>query len=147
MTKHTELSNLEKAVLNASNFVKEEFDLELQKSKLKQYTPKQWDEFCEVNSFDNRADGLYIPKSFTAYTKKETAFNTSDAFHELFGHGLFCEYSKIGQELVSLEQEGGNSKKYLFDINNTKQIGLTKQNIDDYEGFADRKSTRLNSSH
>ena len=57
-------------ILNqASEFIKSEFNLELQKSKLKIYSSDDWGIFCKTNNFNEKAEGLYIPKSFSAYVK------------------------------------------------------------------------------
>ena len=127
---------LENRLNDASLFIKEEFGLEISESQLKHYSKEQWKEFCNANGFEKKCDGVYIPKSLIAYVNESSKFIVSDSFHEYFGHGLFCEHSIIGQELVKSEQKGEDSYKYLFDINTIITSGLTRRNIDNYEGFA-----------
>jgi hypothetical protein len=59
-------------ILNeASNLIKNEFNLKIKKSKLKVYSTEEWNIFCEKNNFDMKSYGMYIPKSYTAYVKKD----------------------------------------------------------------------------
>ena len=40
---------------------------------------------------------------------------TSNIFHELYGHGLFCEHSKIGKNLTEIIRNTGDGKSFMFD--------------------------------
>ncbi|MBU3941708.1 MAG: nucleotidyltransferase domain-containing protein [Nanoarchaeota archaeon] len=130
-----DLNNL---LSESSKFIKLEFNLQLEKSQLKSYSPKHWKEFCQVNIFDVKSNGFYIPKSYSAYVRTDSSSLVSDAFHELFGHGLFCEHSQIGKQLVDIIQNKGDEKSFLFDEVNPQEqsLGLCKNNIQNYEGFA-----------
>ena len=132
------MSRLDLLLEEASSFVKSEFNLELQQSQLKIYSSDSWQEFCTVNGFDVNSEGLYVPSSYSAYVRTDSPFFISDVFHELFGHGLFVEYSKIGKKLVEIIQQGEDEKPFLFDeIDPKKQpLGLCRTNISNYEGFA-----------
>lgn len=121
--------DINELLYDANDFVKSEFGLDLSKSVLKYYSTSDWDNFCDLNGFDKTASGLYVPKSYTAYVKP-SSFIESNVFHEFYGHGLFCEYSILGKEVVKSE-----SKDFLYSKTNP-YFGLTNMNILDYEGFA-----------
>ena len=122
----------------ASSFISSEFNLQLQQSQFKPYSPKNWQKFCQANSFDADSSGLYVPQPYSAYVNIESPFLASNIFHELFGHGLFCEHSLIGQRLVENAQKGNDTNSFLYDEINPhiQPLGLAKQNIGNYEGFA-----------
>ena len=122
----------------ASGFINKEFNAGIEISKLKPYSPKDWQEFCNVNGFNPKTEGLYIPESYSAYVDTGSPVLISNIFHELFGHGLFCEHSKIGKELVEKAKNGEDVNSYLYDDVDSKNqpFGLAKQNIGNYEGFA-----------
>ncbi len=130
--------SLDSLLLDASSFVKSEFNLQLHQSQFKPYSPENWREFCEVNGFDANSEGLYVPVSYSAYVRIDSPVFVSNVFHEFFGHGLFCEHSQIGKRLVNIIQNGENEKSFLYDeINPQEQLlGLCKTNISNYEGFA-----------
>jgi len=123
------MSNLTNLINDANAFVGSEFNLDLSKSSLKYYSASQWDKFCNLNDFDRNNSGLYVPKSYSAYVRPSLTL-VSDVFHELYGHGLFCEHSILGKELVN----NADSKDFLYSKNSS--FGLTNMNILDYEGFA-----------
>lgn len=129
---------LDSLLQDASAFLEEEFGLEIEESELKLYSAENWSRFCEVNDFDAESEGIYVPKSHTAYAKADSDVLLSNIFHEYFGHGLFCEHSSIGKTLVEIEQEGGDGWEYLHEeINPTAQpLGICQRNIGNYEGFA-----------
>ncbi len=122
----------------ASNFVAKEFSLTLQKSKLQIYDTKVWNTFCIINGFNKESSGLYVPENFTAYAHHQTKHLIPTTFHELYGHGLFCEHSTIGKELVYIETNKENSRQYLNKKLNKKNysFGICTTKMDIYEGFA-----------
>ncbi len=132
------MSTLDYLLLDISSFVKTEFNLELQKSQLKMYSRENWQQFCQVNGFEQQAGGIYVPQSFSAYVNAESSFLMPNIFHELYGHGLFIEHSQLGKELVKIVQNVGDGNNYLHDKIDPliKPLGLCRQNIGNYEGFA-----------
>ena len=132
------LNNLGLIIKEASNFISSEFNLKIQKSKLKVYSNEDWKKFCQVNGFEVNGGGLYVPQSYIAYVNECNPVLVSNIFHELFSHGLFCEHSQIGKKLVDLIQEDKNSKGFLCDDIDSRiqPLGLTNKNIENYEGFA-----------
>ncbi|MCX6710550.1 MAG: hypothetical protein NTZ02_00490, partial [Candidatus Woesearchaeota archaeon] len=131
-------ATLDSLLSDASSFVKSEFNLELQKSQLKIYSQANWREFCSTNGFDVNSEGLYVPTSYSAYLQNESPVVISNTFHELYGHGLFCEHSQIGKKLVKIIQSPSNEKGFLYEEINPKKsyAGFCKTNIGNYEGFA-----------
>ncbi|MEM2121049.1 MAG: nucleotidyltransferase domain-containing protein [Candidatus Woesearchaeota archaeon] len=122
---------------DASSFIQSEFNLRLQKSKLKIYDTNNWQEFCSINGFNVNSEGLYVPISYSAYVKIDSPVFISNVFHEFYGHGLFCEHSKIGQKLVDILIKGKDEKPFFGEVNTTEQLfGIAKSSIDNYEGFA-----------
>lgn len=130
--------NLDKLVLQATEYISSEFSISLEKTQLKSYSNEQWEKFCDLNYFNKYSEGIYIPESYTAYINTKSEVLESNIFHELYGHGLFVEHSNIGKQLMNIIQNKGDEKKYLFDeINPQEQFfGLAKHNIQNYEGFA-----------
>ena len=131
-------TTLDSLLQDASAFIEEEFGLGVDESGLKLYSAENWSHFCEANGFDAGSEGIYVPKSHTAYAKTDSDVLLSNIFHEYFGHGLFCEYSSIGKTLVEIEQKGGDAHSYLYgEINQvTQPLGLMRRNLGNYEGFA-----------
>jgi predicted nucleotidyltransferase len=121
----------------------------VEETKLKELNKKQWNSFCEDYSLDNNSSGIYLPRNQTAIMPLG---NKLSLFHEYFGHGLFCEKSLIGVELVSLEkrllkEEREYFKNKIFGLkeinefregNKTFQLlkKLQGENLSLYEGFA-----------
>lgn len=132
------MSILDSLLLDASSFVVSEFGFDIENSKLKPYSPEQWQEFCHRNGFVADSDGLYVPASYSAYVRTDCPALICSIFHELYGHGLFVEHSAIGKKLVDIIQVKGDEKSFMFDeVDPRKQFfGLCKRNVCNYEGFA-----------
>jgi len=130
------LKSLEETVKEARKFTREELGIDIDKSILTVYDDKEWEKFCDINGFESKSYGLYIPKAYKAYVR-ETPTAVPDTLHELLGHGLFCEHSTIGKEIVNIERSGGDSKKYFGSSRSEENpFGICDKRIDDYEGFA-----------
>ncbi|NMB66471.1 nucleotidyltransferase domain-containing protein [Candidatus Woesearchaeota archaeon] len=129
---------LDSILLDASSFVSSEFGFDVEQSKLKPYSPENWQEFCQTNNFDINSSGIYVPASYSAYVRTDSLFLTSNIFHEFYGHGLFVEHSQIGKRLTEIIQNNGDEKSFMFDeISPQEQtFGIAKHNIHNYEGFA-----------
>ena len=132
------MTSLNFLLQDASSFVTSEFGFDIEQSKLKSYSPENWQEFCQVNDFNMNSSGIYVPVSYSAYVRIDSPFLTSNIFHELYGHGLFVEHSQIGKKLTEIIQNNGDEKSFMFnEINPRDQtFGIAKQNIGNYEGFA-----------
>lgn len=134
---------LDSLLANASDFISSEFSLQIQESQLKIYSPENWEKFYKANKnsilgFQEGDEGLYVPLSYSAYVRSDSPVLVSNIFHELHGHGLFCEHSGIGRELVEIAANKKETGKFLYGKVDSKEqlFGLTKQNIDNYEGFS-----------
>lgn len=135
--------SLDSILSEASNFISSEFHLEVQKSKLKIYSAEDWKRFYEKNrgkveNFQLENEGLYTPKNYSAYVLYDSPFLVCNVFHEFFGHGLFCEHSQIGKNLVGIVEENKRYDTFLYgkiDPHN-QPLGFTCYNITNYEGFA-----------
>ncbi len=132
------MHSLDSLLQDASSFINSEFNLQLRKSQLKPYSFENWQEFCQINGFDVNSEGLYVPVSYSAYVRTDSNVLVSNLFHELYGHGLFCEHSQIGKRLIEIIQNSGDEKGFMFDEVNLQEqpLGLAKYNIHNYEGFA-----------
>jgi len=130
--------SLDSLLTEASSFISAEFNLRIQQSKLKPYSSENWKKFCQANGFEESAGGLYVPQSYSAYVNAESPFLVPTVFHELYGHGLFCEQSQLGMKLVEITQKGDNGANFFYDEINPQiqPLGLCNQNIGNYEGFA-----------
>src|SRR5687767_6575571 len=96
-------NSTDERIRHASTFVFHEFNLRIQQSQIRLYSPTQWETFCRVNRFNAAAEGLYVPSSHKAYVRTRTPLLHSNIFHEYFGHGLFCEHSVIGKEITKAQ--------------------------------------------
>lgn len=132
------MQSIDSLLLEASSFVQSEFNLQLEQSQLKPYSQENWQQFCQVNAFEQSAGGLFIPQSLSAYVNAESSFLIPNVFHEYFGHGLFCEHSQLGKKLVKIVQNNGDENNFLqgYIDPQIQPLGLCKQNIGNYEGFA-----------
>ncbi len=134
---------LEPIINEASNFISCEFNLKVEKSQYRIYSEEEWLEFCHINkdtlfNLKKEHPGLYVPQSYKAYLREDSPTLITNLFHELFGHGLFCEHSKIGKGLVDILQRNQDPSQFLYEETNShiQPLGLTKHNIYNYEGFA-----------
>ena len=123
---------LDSILEDASDYVESEFKLNLEKSELKIYSPENWRLFCEANHFQEEASGLYVPDSYSAYVKSDNSFLVQNIFHELYGHGLFCEHSDIGKKYVSSDDK----KSFLYNLLKEPRYGFFDRNVHNYEAFA-----------
>lgn len=132
------MNSLDFLLSEASSFVQSEFHLEVKKSKLKPYSPKNWNKFCQVNKLNGSSEGVYIPTSYSAYVRTDSPVLKSNIFHELYGHGLFIEHSHITKKLIDIIQSKGDENLFMDTTVNSKEqpYGLCKTNRGNYEGFA-----------
>ena len=106
------MSGLIDILKEASDYVFSEFGLRLEKSRVKIYSKEDWDKFIDVNGFVADAEGVYMPQAYYAYARKDSPALTSNVFHELFGHGLFCEHSQLGRTLVDMISKGEDAGSF-----------------------------------
>ena len=93
------------------------------------------------------------------YLREDSEFLPLNFLHEFFGHGLFCEYSLIGMEIVSLENQLAEIEKEILGVRELPEnfhfqidesspyfqrykqqreqlVQFFNQNLSNYEGFA-----------
>ncbi|MFH1210778.1 MAG: hypothetical protein V1645_02565 [archaeon] len=135
--------SLDSIINEASNFISYEFNLKTEKSQCKIYSEEEWLEFYHINkdtlpNLKKEHPGVYVPQSYKAYLCENSTTLTTNLFHEFFGHGLFCEHSRIGKDLVGILQKSQDPNEFLYgEVNpNIQPLGLTKHNVWNYEGFA-----------
>lgn len=131
---------LEKKILEARKYLQASFGLEVRDTQLRAYSSEQWKLFVTHNqgTIDNltkESEALFIPQSQIAYVRTNTPFLIPNAFHEVFGHGMYCENSLPGKELVQQARKG-NGQQHINAQRNQESRGLFNIHRDDYEGFA-----------
>ncbi len=101
------------------------------KSTYSLYQDSDWFTFC-INRNENPVrESLYLPRTYSAHLKDKTNFLEIYLLHEYFGHGLFCEYSKIGKKIVKFEQELAELEKLMLGVDKlpqNKKITITNEN-------------------
>lgn len=72
---------------------------------------REWNKFAIQKGLDPNSSGIYFPRNQTSFVKEGCPLSL---FHEYFGHGIYCEYSQNGQELVNLEKKLLEQEKQEF---------------------------------
>ncbi len=131
------MTNLEQVIDSGSKIIKNDFGLSTEKTSIKAYDSELWNLFCKTNNFNKDSEGAYIPKSNIAYVNSDSKHLITNAFHEFFGHGIYCENSVIGRPLSELNSKD-EREQFLFDQETAKNqlFGIANTNFGNYEGFA-----------
>ena len=101
------------------------------KSQYSLYTSQDWISFCINRNENPEIESLYLPRTYSAHLKDKTDFLDIYLLHEYFGHGLFCEYSKIGKRIVTFEQELVELEKLILEVDElpeNQKITITSEN-------------------
>ena len=85
-----------------------------EKTNLQILDKKEWNDFCSKYNFDRTKEGILLPRNLTAYLLEDSDYLDLNLFHEYFGHGLYCEYSKIGKSVVELERRLMKEEEEFF---------------------------------
>jgi len=143
----------------ANQAVNDKFRIIPIKSTYSLYYNQEWMNFCANRDENPKIESLYLPRTYSAHLKQQTDFLDLGFLHEYYGHGLFCEYSKIGQKIVRFEKELAELEKLLLNVEElpeNQKITVTSKNpyfinykklkgeykqffqehFDHYEGFA-----------
>ena len=101
---------------------------------------QDWDTFLAKTGTTVRPHGIYLPRMFSANLNVNSPYLLVNLLHEYFGHGLFCEYSFIGQRIVSNEERLMEIEKEIlsldkFPIDEILQIPLDHPLIPKYRGI------------
>lgn len=77
-----------------------------QDSRLEILSREEWQAFSLEHLLPEGVVGDFIPHEQTAYVlKAEEPEQTRRCAHEYVGHANFCEYNKVGREIVQLNKE------------------------------------------
>ncbi len=137
------------AINSINKFYEDFLGYSIKKTTLNPIEENNWNSFCKDSGYNINSSGIYLPRNQTAIVREGDILSL---FHEYFGHGLYCEYSKPGQELVNLEkklleQEKQEFQGRQFTLNEIQQfrknnynfqelIEFRKKNLIQYESFA-----------
>jgi len=107
----------------------------VEKTALKELDKKDWEPFCNNSYLNKSSSGFYLPRNQVAVIPSN---NKLSLFHEYFGHGLFCEQSLVGKELVNLEKRLLKEEKQEFkgkkfnseDLQKFRKKNKTFQNLE-----------------
>ncbi|MBU2459201.1 MAG: hypothetical protein KKB29_02460, partial [Nanoarchaeota archaeon] len=108
-----------------------------EQTSLEEIPAEQWGEFTTQRGFDSESSGFYLPRNQTAVIREDDSLGL---FHEYFGHGLYCEQSLTGRNLVDLEkrlleeekQEFDGKEFTLEDLKKFREGNQTFQGLDDF---------------
>ena len=146
-------------VRESLEILESEFMIKPEASTYHVYAKDEWGGFLSKTRVDKRCLGVYFPRSLSAHLDGTSEFLRVNLFHEFFGHGLFCEHSLTGREIVSLEKDLAESedralkaekmqedKRKIISVGNPyfeeclhkrqKLINLVNNQMVSYEGFA-----------
>ena len=101
----------------ADGVVKTKFGIAPVKSTYSLYQNPDWAVFCANRNTNPAVESLYLPRTYSAHLKQSTDFIDINFLHEYYGHGLFCEYSAIGQKIARMEQELSELEKLMLGTN------------------------------
>lgn len=108
------VKNLNNLILNASQYYQQLLNIKPKRTKLQILSKKEWQQFCQKINLNYTSEGFFLLRNLTAYLLKESKNMHLNLFHEYFGHGLFCEYSKQGKFLEKLEKRLEREEKQKF---------------------------------
>ena len=97
------------------------------RTRLQTYSKQGWNNFCKALNFNHNSEGIFLTRNLTAYILKDSKNLTLNFFHEYFGHGLYCEYSKNGKFLEKLEKRLEKEEKKEF-----KRKQFSKQELKEF---------------
>ena len=138
-----------KLISDINNYYEDLLGYSVEKTKLNSLNETQWNSFCNKYNLNKNSSGIYLPRNQTAIIPIN---NSLSLFHEYFGHGLYCEQSLSGRNLIDLEnkllkeekQEFQNRQFSLEEIQKFREKNQTfkelrefeNKNLGLYEGFA-----------
>lgn len=86
----------------------------------------EWQDFCRRFNLNHNSEGIFLPRSLTAYLLEDSENFSLNLFHEYFGHSLFFEYSKQGKFLEKLEKKLEKEERINFKEKQFTLEGLSK---------------------
>ena len=112
--KMTQNGNIKSLLYYSNQFYQELLGYKPKKTSLYKIPEFQWDSFVRKRALNSNSSGIYLPRNQTAIIKLNGKLTPLSLFHEYFGHGLYCEQSLQGRELVSLERRLLKEEKQKF---------------------------------
>jgi len=95
----------------SNSFYQELLGYKPKQTSLQEIPESKWNEFVETRGLNPNSSGVYLPRNQTTIIPKD---NKLSLFHEYYGHGLYCEQSLSGIELVNLEKSLLEEEKEFF---------------------------------
>lgn len=92
-------------VEEANGHYKNLLSLTTQRSKLFVLGENEWGGFCKHRGLEKESSGIFMPRNMSAYVRENNEFLPLNIIHELYGHGLFFEFSKRGRFFARLEEK------------------------------------------
>lgn len=126
---------LETYIKKAEEVLEDKFGIKPEKSGLVYHA--DWSSFARENSLSSYSESVFLPKDLTAHVPKQSLERVLPlVFHELEGHGNYCEHTLQGKKLAEDEKifsklEGEEKIKFA------SECSAYFQSIKPYfEGFA-----------
>ena len=122
-------------------------------TSLKQISKSKWNEFIAQKGLNPNSLGIYLPRNQTAIIQEQhcsvypetrnSGANPLSLFHEYFGHGLYCEQSLSGRELVNLEkkllkEEIQEFQDKSFTLEDVQKFRLSNQTFQELQEFKEQ---------
>lgn len=101
-------------VKKASQHYQQILGFEPRRTRFQTATKEEWKKFYKKYNFNHDSEGIFLPRNLTAYLLEDSENLHLNLFHEYFGHGLFCEYSRRGKFLETLERKLEKAEKREF---------------------------------
>lgn len=105
-------SELQDYLDSSNTFYQDLIGYKPEQTSFQQVPEAKWNEFMQKRGLNPNSSGIYLPKNQTAVIQGENPLNL---FYHYFGHGLYCEQSLSGRELVSLEKRLLEEEKQKFE--------------------------------
>ncbi len=123
--------NLVNIVHQTSQHYQQLLNIKPRRTKLQILLRDEWQNFCQRFNLNHDSEGIFLSRNLTAYLLQDSNVLPLNLFHEYFGHGLYCEYSKQGKVIERLEkrlitEERRNFKKKQFTLE--ELLKFRKQN-------------------
>lgn len=122
-------------IKKAEEILENQFGIKLERSSIVYH--KDWLSFVKENGLSIYGESIFLPKDLTAHVPKQSLEKILPlVFHELEGHGSYCEHTLYGKKLVEDERifsqlEGEEKIKFAY------ECSAYFQSIKPYfEGFA-----------
>lgn len=94
---------LEFYIKKAERVLEDKFGLKPERSSLVYH--KDWSSFVKENGLHPSSESVFLPKDLTAHIPDQSLEKILPLiYHELEGHGNYCEYTPYGKKLVEDER-------------------------------------------